>query len=279
MRKLRQNKAVLFGCLLVIAVFVVFTGRIGMEFARQSANDRLINAIKRHDVRMVRESLKIGANPNARDTSHRGGNGIVNMIKGMFDWQRDRNDAPTALGVVFNIGQIGVGRPEDEPIETVRTLLDSGANPNCATRTGFNSNAPLATAIAANYDQCARLLIDHGANVNAANEHGGTALRYVHTAVMARLLLDHGAKVDSRDDAGSTPVMIIQDASVARVLLEHGADASAKDNQGRSVEWCALLTHDRRSPFVLLIRQAAAARQNHNYRRDWAKSAHHQEHE
>jgi ankyrin repeat protein len=83
-------------------------------------------------------------------------------------------------------------------------------------------------------------LLDHGANIDAEDEDGLTALHHaarerLHTAVIA-LLLAHGAQINARDRRGRTPLHLAG-ASVAgsnckRMLLDSGADVNARDNEG-----------------------------------------------
>jgi len=81
-----------------------------------------------------------------------------------------------------------------------------------------------------------RLLIDGGADVNAANDYGVTPLHYISTsarsAVIARMLLDAGADPNARSESGMTPLSSSlyyqegEDATV-RALLAAGADFDA----------------------------------------------------
>ena len=92
---------------------------------------------------------------------------------------------------------------------------------------------------ATSFSNVARLLLEHGEDVNAqANDHS-TALhsaarsaRYGRVEAM-RVLLEHGADVNVRKKDSTTP---LHEAAcrgaedVVRVLLEHGADINARKN-------------------------------------------------
>lgn len=79
-----------------------------------------------------------------------------------------------------------------------------------------------------------RLLLDRGADVNAANRAGVTALMWAAgDSEKARLLLEKGAKVDARTPLGRTPLLIAAtyagNVDVVRLLLEKGAKAADQD--------------------------------------------------
>ena len=92
-----------------------------------------------------------------------------------------------------------------------------------------------------------RLLLDAGADVDARDGWGRTALAYaaaVGNAAAVRVLLDAGADPDLADAAGATPLMAAADAAVdpasdraaadvARELLRGGASPDARDRAGR----------------------------------------------
>ena len=125
-----------------------------------------------------------------------------------------------------------------------RVLLEAGADPE-ARWFGW----PLIVS-SDSYQTC--LLLQHGADVNAVNEQGFTALMMaaeVGDPALAELLLESGANPDLQDAQGRTALMFAlsgdlqlqhsrisaeRRAWVAPVLIEAGADLTLKDNRGRS---------------------------------------------
>ena len=114
----------------------------------------------------------------------------------------------------------------------VARLLAGGADPNLANEEG-------ATALMwAAYDaEKTKLLIEHGAQVNARSSENRTALlaacgKYGNAAVV-KLLLERGADVSAHspslgpDMTALSEAAYVGDAEIIQLLLEHGADAKA----------------------------------------------------
>ena len=116
-----------------------------------------------------------------------------------------------------------------------KLLLDHGADVAAANNNSFTA---LMLAAGAGQEAVAKLLLDYGADVGAVDKIGGTALNLAvwggHEAT-AKLLLDHHADVVRADNNGATALMFAAKAgheAVAKVLLDHHADVEAAANKG-----------------------------------------------
>lgn len=96
---------------------------------------------------------------------------------------------------------------------------------------------PLMEAASAGHPDIVKLLISHGAEVNAQSSTGNTPLMYAcsggHEAVV-RVLLDNAANVEDHNENGHTPLMEAASAGhvgVAKILLEYGAGINTHSNE------------------------------------------------
>ena len=141
-------------------------------------------------------------------------------------------------------------------VEVVRVLLDHGANAKLETEGG---ETPLHILSRGKYDSqeqgasTARLLLEHGVDVNARSKKGIMALHeaaFKGNVEVARILLDHGANAKLETEWGETALHIVsrgifdsqeQGASTARLLLERGADVDARRKDSQTSLHCAAL--------------------------------------
>ncbi|MFA6287194.1 MAG: ankyrin repeat domain-containing protein [Opitutaceae bacterium] len=112
-----------------------------------------------------------------------------------------------------------------------------------------------------------KVLLDHGANINARwpNVWNIVALHCAaanpgQTEIL-RLLLDRGADIDIQNDTGSTPLMFAADrgnADRVRLLLARGADTDIRSRSGTAAERARKAGHPE---IAGLIEAAASERQ------------------
>jgi ankyrin repeat protein len=107
--------------------------------------------------------------------------------------------------------------------EVARFLVLKGADVNLPSNNGFKVY-PLHSAVAGNYTQIARMLIENNAQVNVRQQAGVTAL---HSAAqngnidLLILLLEHGADVSIRMEGGKLPADLAREKGfeeIAEVL-------------------------------------------------------------
>ena len=176
--------------------------QFGTRRAASAELSRLVSAIRAGHVDAVRHELAQGADVNARDAT---------------------GTTPLMFATVY------------ADVSMVSLLLDSGADVDARNHAG-------ATALmwsVGNHDK-ARLLLENGADVNVATKAGLTALIMAATlpdaAKTVRLLVTHGADVNANAEHFS-PLMSASfrgDTDVLKVLIEKGADATARNRFGFS---------------------------------------------
>jgi ankyrin repeat protein len=158
----------------------------------------LSRAAENASIAMVERLLKAGANPNLAELS------------GM-----------TPLMTATHTGNVAV----------VKALMARGANVNAATVE--TKNTALMWAVADQFPEIVKLLIEAHADVHASTAKGFTPLIYAARngdIEMAKLLIAAGVQVNETGSDGTHPlVYAIADgqADFAMFLLDHGADAKA----------------------------------------------------
>jgi ankyrin repeat protein len=156
------------------------------------------------------------------------------------------------------------------PLQLQERLLAHGAKPDAALSRpllervhnnpdgGLGAGAtPLMRAARKGDLASMRILLSHGASVNARTARGATPLMYLagfggqirfseydrHRATDAefaegvKLVLAHGARIDAVDETGQTALHVAaaqRGAPVVAALLERGARRDVVDNQGRT---------------------------------------------
>jgi ankyrin repeat protein len=104
-----------------------------------------------------------------------------------------------------------------------------------------------------------RLLLAAGARVGARDEKGNTALiKNASNAGIAALLLQYGADINASNNEGWTALFSASSADLTRFLLQHGANLNVRDKDGKTPLECARQYGNAQIVAVLQAAQAAA---------------------
>ncbi len=128
----------------------------------------------------------------------------------------------------------------------VETLLQNGVSPN---QRDADGNTLLMNAAMYGRPELLSFLIEKGADVNAANNGGATALmRAAGDTAKIKLLVGKGANVNARSALGNTPLMLAAranpSADAVKFLIEHGAEVNATNNFGATAIQTAAASGD-----------------------------------
>ena len=137
--------------------------------------------------------------------------------------------------------------------DVVQALLKAGAD---VSKADVNGCAPLRVTPSATI---AKMLIERGADVNAANRFGGTALwraADVGRADVVEALLQAGADVSKASYQGNAPLSKSATATIAMMLIERGASVDATNKLGQNALLFA--AYDGRTEVVEVLLQAGA---------------------
>jgi ankyrin repeat protein len=190
--------------------------------------------------------------------------GDAGLVRFLLDHGARVNDG--AAGGAALLSAINSSYGKNDHTAIVALLLARGASPNLGPR----SQSPLVTAAPRGKPELVRLLLDHGADVNAVDVNHMTPLLAAITmtgfgpvgdsarATVVKMLIDHGADVNARGKedgrtplfaavehggdltnfmpGAPTPVDFQKNAAIAtevvRTLLDHGARLDARDRLG-----------------------------------------------
>ncbi len=193
--------------------------------------------------------LELGADTNAKDdegwtalpTAVNADTGRASVVQTLLDAGADINAKCTCTGYLgggWTALMIAVHKNDRKAM--VDMLLAQGADPSLANNQGAT---PL--TITDNMDTV-RALLDRGANVNAKDKEGVTALMlcsYKCSVEKLRLLLEKNADVNAKNNEGATALLwaaTAGNAAAVEVLLDAGADLHAKSVKGRTALMLAI---------------------------------------
>jgi ankyrin repeat protein len=191
--------------------------------------DDFVRSAEKGDLKAIQLFLAAGIDLNAQSASGftalmaAAKNGRIDVVNKLLD-QKLNVDAQGKQGVTALMLAA-----ENNQGEIVQLLLKKNADPNLEDQTGwtalmkavYQGNAGCVEALAAR----SRQEVNRGLLIAALTGH----------QEIAKILLDHGAEVDTRADDGRTPLMLAAgkgDKDLVAFLLKAGADPTLTDKSG-----------------------------------------------
>jgi ankyrin repeat protein len=164
--------------------------------------------------------------------------GISAMVLTLANSDVARSDGPVEHALFSSI------RRGDQSL--LASLLREGAPVNVHASDG---TTPLMLATLHGAPDTVRLLLEHGADPNAANNSKATALLFAAGDLeKVRLLVDAGANVNARSSSGNTPLVAAAahegNLNVVKLLLNEGAELHAQNGNDVSVLGAAVIAND-----------------------------------
>jgi ankyrin repeat protein len=195
----------------------------------------LLNAARAGNLESTKDLIDAGADPNA-DFSNR------------IDEQSAFGMTITAYG---GAGSVLIGAASSGNPDALREILKH--HPDLETRDREGNTA----LIAASRDtgkspesaraECVLLLVDAGADVNAKNNDGNTALHETFLTAVEEELLKLGADINARNKDGETPIFTTVDDSAIPLYIQHGANLQIRNNKGQT----AMEASDEHGPMLV----------------------------
>src|SRR5436190_23984433 len=149
-----------------------------------------------------------------------------------------------ALILIIPTHAIAAGKPLPLPDaaregnwDVVRSLVKGGMKGDAVNIGDADGTRPLHWAVRADETEIADLLLKAGADANAQNRLGVTALYLAAVngnAAIIRNLLDHGSNANQVEKTGETVLMVAArsgSADAVKALLEHGAKPNTTEPQ------------------------------------------------
>ncbi len=216
--------------------------------------------------------------------------GIGLFQKGCFNQAMPLLEKGGPLGEVLKAEIDKIVRPLNElmaaidkgDVDSIRKTLDAGVNVNIPMnyqskdeKTGKTSEFRttfLMEALSRKQTEVVRMLVDKGADVNAANGRGMTplmmaAMKYPSEPWMIKYLLGKGADINAADNSGDTALsgaICLKAFPAVKELVEAGADVNTRNRKGYTVLMLAVFS-DNVETVKLLLGKGADINAKHTF--------------
>jgi ankyrin repeat protein len=134
-------------------------------------------------------------------------------------------------------------------------------NPELVNAHGRNGDTALHVAAGQHLPGTCALLLDMGADVNARNNKGKTALFQATDNQVRELLISRGADVNARDNQGRSPLFEpaeLGKSNLVKLLLQNGADINVRDESGMTALQLAI---EKKQTEVIKLLQSSSSQE------------------
>lgn len=189
-----------------------------LVFIHRDRRPPIFHAVENGDTNGIARYLALGSNVNTPVLSYPfGGNrnvplldiavesGQLETVEFLLQNKADPNqtDYSGATPLQWVVGRIKNDVPVERRVRILKALIESGATPNQKNSNHYGYT-PLINAAEFGELEMVKILLAAGADVNATNNEGITALHFARNAEIARFLIDAGADRNAHA-GGETP--------------------------------------------------------------------------
>lgn len=132
---------------------------------------------------------------------------------------------------------------EDGDLKKIKSMLNKEINIKTLIKSvDKENNTALILASKFGYNEIVKILIENGADINAKDNEGTTALMnaamdidYYTNDEICKLLIENGADINAKDLQGNNALIyasIFEHFDIIKLLIESGAEINAKNNDG-----------------------------------------------
>ena len=213
--------------------------------SQRRISSQVLNPLEEKDLNILKSMLLAGGDVN-KPSGHDGYNALhIASSSGMCDLMMELLQYGANCNHLTSSGKSALDLACENGHEAaVELLLKNGAEPDRETATYFGLSAhsindlyqsqqsvmPVLCMAAKNGSETmVKMLLKYGADVNASDKKGNTALHLAKTNAIIEMLLNVGTNVNATNDKTETALSVVcgkqqTDANVVEMLLKFGAD-------------------------------------------------------
>lgn len=218
--------------------FRVTSSILEVAAQHERADEMMFILLKRNDVQITETVVKAAYSHNTQkyyvlgSLLDKGGKNLFEQLARLIDMRLEKTQ--------YELGQLLIAAAARGYEEVIRMLLENHANVRA--KEAKSQKTALHYATLRRDDQLVGVLLKYGADINAKDKDGKTALHHAAVSISTypstlELLLSKGADMSARDEIGMTVLHCaaqVGNEIAIVVLRKQGADLQAKDKYQRT---------------------------------------------